>query len=298
MGMKITHIVLPFVFLFGPSAGAVPNEKVVVPRESRSHLDQPDKEKERFTFSAPLFWQLMQNSVDQILDDMEPTLEPIWEELMAPTGSMNPDWQEAGVDVLALLSSRSGGFAGNALLSSGESPSITFFGRIPPKLLKDWQLIHAGENSTEPGEAVSGGFVALGKRHIVFFDGTKTEMLGRAHCTPEGIEDLPSHFRVYRDSRFSFDTTTDEDLDPEIEAMVLMRLFAAIDFPQICVVYEAAGKDMFREVTYNRNGEPLGNVDDGTQLTRIVQNFDLREQLTSKASSSLFDFIEEDAQDE
>ncbi|MEO0441702.1 MAG: hypothetical protein AAF067_12620 [Pseudomonadota bacterium] len=216
-------------------------------------------------------------------------MELVLEEILTPTGAPKTKWRESGEDIAAILASLPGGPTANALLTTGEVPTLTFFGPIPPGLMDGWQLVQAGVNSVAPADAASGGFVAIGRRHLAFSDDRATENLDNAYCTRSDVEEFASHVRVYRDERFPFDASSETDRDPEIEAMALHHILGMMGNPQVCIIYEAIDQNSFREVTYTRNGEPLGNADTDSEPSRIVQNFDFREQLTSQMTSSLFD---------
>lgn len=238
--------------------------------------------------SAPAFWQLMQSELKGVFAGLESSMEQVIEEILTPTGAPEKKWQESGEDIAAILVSRPGGLTGNALLTTGEVPALTFFGPIPPELMEGWQLVQAGVNSVAPADAASGGFVAIGRRHLAFAGDQATETLGKAYCTRRDVGKFASHVRVYRDEQFPFDAASETDRDPEIEAMALHHILGMMGNPKVCMVYEAIDQNSFREVTYNRNGEPLGNADTESEPVRIVQNLDLREQLTSQVTSSLF----------
>lgn len=244
------------------------------------------------------FWQLMQGELASDFEELNSFVAAEYELAFTPTGPKESGWMENGVDMSAYLATLPGGVSGNALLVSGATPSLEFFGSFPAGILNEWEIVWAGEKSQSPLDSAGGSFVAIGKRHVVFIGNDSMMKKNNGYCTVNEISDVSPLMRVYRDRRFSFDISDEETIEIEAEAMLMHHFFKGIATPGFCVVYRHTDDDRIESSTYNESGQPLGNIDADEKPGTIVQDFDLRKHLTSQIEFSFLDEEDENAESE
>ncbi|MEO9913957.1 hypothetical protein [Parasphingorhabdus sp.] len=234
------------------------------------------------------FWQLMQSTMAEELQEVRQLIETEFRATLVPTGEAETDWNSRGLDLHKHIESLPGGIANNALLTLGEVPSLEFFGRVPADLLADWELIQAGSKAVSPLEAKGGVFVAIGPNHVVFEadDGIQN---GNARCMKSPVERASDHVTVYRYSATPFDPDSDASLEAEAEAIVIYSMMGSLSAPPICSIFRRDQEGLLQSLTYTPDGRPLGLMNDDGDRLEIVSEVNLYEQLNANYTSMLTD---------
>ena len=234
------------------------------------------------------FWQNLQSSMAEELQELSVTIEAEFRVALEPTGEAEPDWKIRGVDVPAYLQSLPGGIDNNAVLTVGDAPGLQFFGAIPADILVDWDFILAGSKAVAPTNAAGGVFLAISPVHIVFVADNEVQT-ANARCTKSAIDRAADHLTVYRYASVPFDPNNDQSIEEEAKAVVMHHLIGSMTMPIVCSIFEQDQEGHFRSYTYLPDGRPLAKIDDENDRLIIVSNFNLYQQLSASYSSAFAD---------
>lgn len=240
------------------------------------------------SISASELWQVMQSEMDETLAELKKVIEPEMKLAVTPTGPAEKGWSKKGVDIDAYLDELPGKISGNALLTPGLAPSLEFRTAVPENILDGWEIVYRGSESLDPVQAAIGQFIAIGPRHVVFIGDSGTDKIDTAFCMSEPLINPMTVVQIYRDTEYSFDQKSEEDIQIEAEALMMSHMMNVVPIPQLCILYRKGPAGTFQQLVYDRKGRPLGNMSDADDVTRVVQQFDLRSQLTSKVDLSVF----------
>ncbi len=224
------------------------------------------------------FWQFMQSTMAEELQEVRQSIETEFRATLVPTGEAEADWNSRGLDLRKHIESLPGGIANNALLTLGEVPSLEFFGKIPADILADWEFIQAGPKAVSPLEAKGGVFVAIGPNHVVF-EAEDDIQNGNARCMKYPVERASDHVTVYRYSATPFDPDSDASL--EAEAILMYYMVGSLGAPPICSMFQRDQEGLLQSLTYTTDGRPLGLMDDHGDRLEIVSEVNLYGQLNA-----------------
>jgi len=233
-------------------------------------------------------WNVMRSAMADSLVEWGNSLEPEMKAAFKPTGPAEKNWSKEGLDIDAYLESLPGKTSGNALLTLGSVPSLEFRGPVPASIMAGWETVYKGSQSLGPTESLVGEFVALGPRHVLFVGTSAVEKVDAAFCMPEPIENPMDHFQIYRDTQHPLDRSSEKDIEVEVEALMMSYMLSIAPVPVICMIFHKDPEGLIEQSVYDEAGRPIGHMSDANDVAMIVQQFDLRSQLTSKAELPIF----------